>query len=168
MRIYIMLTLCVLFWSGNFVLGRYIHNELEPMQIAMFRWFGVFLVLLPFIIKKRKSITKELKQNFAIITLLSFLGIAMFNTLLYVGLQYTTATNALLINSSVPILIIIFSIIILKTTVTRFQVVGVLFSMFGVIYLALHGNISSLFTLSFGRGDIWVIASSLSWALYSV
>ncbi len=168
MRIYLMLALCVFFWSLNFILGRYIHDELAPIEFATFRWLGVFLVFLPFIIKKHHSITKVLKHNFIILTLLSFLSIAMFNTLLYVGLQYTTATNALLINSSVPILIIIFSAIILKTAVTRLQIVGVLFSMLGVIYLAIHGNIYSLITLSFGRGDIWIIASSLSWALYSV
>ena len=168
MRTYAMLALCVLLWSGNFILGRYIHEELAPIQIAMFRWLGVFIVLVPYLAIKRHSVIYALKGHFGILFLLSLLGIAGFNTLLYVGLHHTTATNALLINSSVPILIILFSVIILKTTITPLQIIGVLCSMSGVIYLALHGNIFSLTTLSFGKGDLWIIASSLTWALYSV
>ena len=163
-----MLSLCVLFWSGNFILGRFIHEELAPLEIAMFRWLGVFILLLPYIFQKRQSIIKTLNTHFFILLILSLLGITGFNTILYVGLSYTSATNALLINSSVPILIILLSMLILKTTITHLQIIGVLISMLGVIYLALHGNLFSLLSLSFGKGDLFVITASLTWALYSV
>lgn len=168
MKIYFMLVLCVLFWSGNFILGRYIKDDLEPIQLGFYRWLGVLIIFLPYLIQKRVIIFKVLKTHTFILLFLSFLGIAFFNTILYVGLQDTTATNALLINSSVPILIILLSMLILKTKVTTWQIAGILFSMVGVIYLAIHGDLNKLLQLTFNKGDIWVIASSLSWALYSV
>ena len=96
-----------------------------------------------------------------VLFLLSFLGITLYNTLVYTGLKLTTATNALIINSSVPIIVLIFSFYILKQSINLKQVLGIL-------YLILQGDIFSIFSLEFNSGDLWIILSSLTWALYSV
>lgn len=167
MKTYFLLVICVAIWSENFVLGRFIRFELEPVELAFFRWLGVSLVFLPQLIKYRLQILHTLKHHFFYIILVSFLGITCFNTFLYIGLRNTTATNALLINSSIPIIIILFSVIILKIKLTKIQLFGVMLSMLGVVYLALNGNFSNLIDLKFNKGDVWVIASSFSWGLYS-
>lgn len=167
-KTYILLAICVAFWSGNFVLGRFIRFELDPIELAFFRWFGVFLIFLPQIIKNYRQIVGVLKKHFLYLTLTSFLGVACFNTFLYIGLQDTTATNALLINSCVPILIIVFSYFILGDKLSNLQIFGVLVSMLGVVFLVLKGDISNLVRLQFNQGDVWIIASSLVWGLYSV
>ncbi len=168
MQIYLLLVLCVLFWSANFVIGRFVAGEIEPIELAFFRWFGVFLMTLPFLVLHVKKLWSTFKAHFGILLVLSFLGIASFNTLLYVGLQYTTATNALLINSSIPILILFFSFAILKKKITPLQVLGIVLSTLGVVFLVLKGEWQTLLVLDFNRGDFWVIGSSLCWALYSV
>lgn len=165
---YVFLVLCVLFWSGNFILGRFIHEDIEPVQLAMYRWLGVLILLLPYLMRQRRAVWRALKGHFWMLLLLSFLGVTSFNTVLYVGLQDTTATNALLINSATPITIVLLSVLILKSKVRPLQVAGILFSMVGVVHLALHGEWERLATLSFGKGDIWVIVASSMWALYSV
>lgn len=165
---YVLLVLCVLFWSGNFILGRFIHEEIAPVQLAMYRWLGVLIVLLPYLVRERKAVFGALKGHFWMLLLLSFLGVTSFNTVLYVGLQDTTATNALLINSATPITIVLLSVVILKSKVRALQVAGILLSMAGVVHLALHGEWERLVTLSFGKGDVWVIVASCMWALYSV
>ncbi|MBN2965286.1 DMT family transporter [Sulfurospirillum sp. T05] len=165
---YVFLVLCVLFWSGNFILGRFIHEDIEPVQLAMYRWLGVLILLLPYLMRQRRAVWGALKGHFWMLLLLSFLGVTSFNTVLYVGLQDTTATNALLINSATPITIVLLSVLILKSKVRPLQVAGILFSMVGVVHLALHGEWERLATLSFGKGDIWVIVASSMWALYSV
>lgn len=168
MKIYAMLVFCVFFWSGNFILGRYIKDDLAPIELAFFRWLGVFIIFLPYIIKRRNEIKKVLKEHLLLMLVFSFLSVAFFNTSLYVGLRDTTATNALLINSSTPIFIIIFSFFILKAKVSNLQILGIIFSVLGVVYLAINGDFKKLFDLNFNKGDTWVIASSISWALYSV
>ncbi|WP_333804573.1 DMT family transporter [Sulfurospirillum sp.] len=168
MQVYVLLVLCVLFWSANFVLGRFVAGAIEPWELAFFRWLGVFVVTLPFLLLHAKKIWGALKNHFGILMLLSALGIAAFNTLLYIGLQKTTATNALLINSSIPIIILFLSFVILKTTISLRQIVGIVLSTLGVVFLVLKGDVQSILMLSFNAGDFWVIASSLCWASYSV
>ena len=123
-KYYIFLVLTVLFWSGNFIFGRLVSNSIEPLQLSFFRWFFVFIILLPYILIHYKNILKVFKKEYLVLLVLATLAISGFNTFLYYGLQTTTATNALLINSSTPIFIIIFSAFIFKTIITKIQFLG--------------------------------------------
>lgn len=168
MKYYVFLVLTVLFWSGNFIAGRYISNQIEPMELSFYRWFFVLVLLLPFIVIKYKNILNIFKKEYFILIVLGALGVAGFNTFLYYGLQTTTATNALLINSSTPIFIIILSAVILKTSMNKIQVSGIVLSTIGVIYLVIKGEINHIFELKFTEGDLWIILACIDWALYSV
>jgi len=167
-KTYFLITLCVLFWSVNFVIGRFIKDDITPLELAFFRWFFVFLMISPILIIRHKNIFNSLKQNFKILTILAVLGITAFNTLLYIGLTDTTSTNALIINSTVPILVLFMSYIILKQKINLYQTTGIIVSTLGVVFLILKADISNIFSLEFNQGDILIIMSSISWALYSV
>ena len=158
----------MLFWSANFIIGRYIHEDVEPVQLALFRWTGVSILVLPILINSFSKIIKTIKSDFLILNILAILGISAFNTILYVGLNYTKATNALLINSFVPIMILVLSFFILKIKIKFIQLLGILLSTFGVVFLILRGEFATLSTLELNYGDIWVLSASFTWALYSV
>lgn len=168
MRTYIFLTLCVLFWAGNFVLGRFIKDDITPYEMAFFRWFFVLIIVSPILIIRFKNIFKIFKQNYLLLLVLAALGITAYNTFLYIALTMTTSTNALMINSTVPILILILSFFILKQKIILHQFWGILLSTFGVSFLILKGDVPNVLSLSFNQGDLWIILSSLSWAFYSV
>ena len=168
MKYYVFLILAVLFWSGNFIFGRYISNSIEPVQLSFFRWFFVLVLFLPYIIINYKNLILGLKKDALLLIVFASFGIAGFNTFLYYGLQTTTATNALLINSSTPIFIIIISSFIFKTEITKIQIIGVFLSTLGVIYLILKGEINHIFELKFNPGDLWIVLAALDWAFYSV
>ena len=168
MKYYIFLVLAVLFWSGNFIFGRLVSSSIEPMQLSFFRWFFVLILLLPYILLHYKNILSVFRKKYILIIIFGALGIAGFNTFLYYGLQTTTATNALLINSSTPIFIIVLSALIFRTTITKLQLSGVLLSTLGVIYLILKGDINHILELKFTVGDLWIIAACIDWALYTV
>lgn len=167
-KIYILLTFAVLFWSGNFVFARFINGEIHPMLLSYLRWVGVLALLSFYILKRRKILLEVFRSSSFIITLLGGLGVAGFNTFLYYGLQDTTATNALLINSSIPIIIVALSGIILKERIDLFQTLGIILSTFGVIFLVIKGDFENLLQLEFNQGDMFILLSSLDWALYSV
>ena len=167
-RIYLLLTLCVLFWSGNFIVGRYINTTIDPVQLAFFRWISVAFFLIPFLIKDFKNIILIFKQNFFILNFLAILSVTGYNTLLYHGLQTTQATNALLLNSIVPVEILLLSFFILKIKIVFKQLLGILLSLLGVLFLVVKGDISLLKTLEFNIGDLWILGAGLTWALYSV
>ena len=168
MKYYIFLILAVLFWSGNFITGRYISSSIEPMQLSFYRWFFVLILLLPYIVINYKNLMRGFKKDSILLVVFGAFGIAGFNTFLYYGLQTTTATNALLINSSTPIFIILISSIIFRTLITKVQFFGVIVSTIGVLYLILKGDINHILELKFTPGDLWIVAAALDWALYSV
>ncbi len=168
MKYYVLVILAVLFWSGNFIFGRYISSDIHPLQLAFYRWFFVLLLLMPYIIMRYKNLIIQFKNHYGILIIQSVLGISGFNTFLYYGLQTTTATNALLINSSIPMIIIVLSAFILKKHVTSLQFFGITLSTLGVIYLVLKGNINNIVEFEFTKGDFWIIAACFDWALYSV
>lgn len=167
-KTYFLIILCVLFWSGNFVIGRFIKDDITPLELSFFRWFFVFLIISPLLIIRHKNILNSFKQNFVILAFLSLLGITSFNTLLYFGLTATTSTNALIINSTVPIWVLLLSYFILKQSINPHQSIGIFLSTFGVVFLILKADISNILNLEFNHGDILIIISSIAWALYSV
>lgn len=168
MKYFIYLTLAVLFWSGNFVFGRMVSSEIQALELAFFRWLFVFLILLPYLIYRFKYIMNIFKKDYIILLIFGVIGVAGFNTFLYLGLQTTTATNALLINSSIPIMIIVLSSLILKTTITKIQSLGIIFSTLGVVFLILKGSIENIINLHFTNGDLWILFACVNWALYTV
>jgi len=168
MKAYIFLIFCVLFWAGNFVLGRFIKDDITPFEMAFFRWLLVLFIVSPLLLLRFQNIYTSFKKNYFILIVLASLGITAYNTFLYMALTTTTSTNALMINSFVPILILILSFFILKQQLIVHQFIGILFSTSGVLFLILKGDISNALSLTFTKGDLLIVLSSLSWAFYSV
>ncbi len=164
---YIILTLTVLFWSGNFIFGRMISNDISPIELSFYRWFSVLILLTPYIILNHKRILKAFIKNPFFLLLLGILGIAGFNTFVYLGLQTSPAINALLINSGIPVVIIILSALIFKTLITKIQILGIILSTLGVFYIIIKGSLDILINLKFTSGDLWIVLACFTWALYS-
>lgn len=165
---YLMLAGSALFWSGNFVIGRAFSSDIPPITISYLRWCTALIVILPFTIKSLISQWPVIKNNFGILVLLGTFGVAGFNTFAYLGLNQTTATNALLINSFIPILIILLSLVMLGTPITKMKLIGILVSTCGVLLLVSRGDVDKLLALEINRGDLWVLLAAFIWAVYSI
>ncbi len=167
-RPYLLLTLAVLFWSGNFILGRAFHTDIPPIALAFWRWLGAALLVtwpaLPYLRRDRQQFI----SHWRVILALSILGIAAFNTLVYTGLHYTEAINAFLIQSLMPVMIVLMSFAIFGERVTRLQGVGILVSLIGAVLIISRGDAGVLRSLSFNHGDLLVIAAMACYAGYSV
>jgi drug/metabolite transporter (DMT)-like permease len=167
-RPYLLLTMAVFFWSGNFILGRAFHNEIPPVALAFWRWVGAaLLVTLPALPHLRRD-RRALLQSWPAILLLSTLGITAFNTLAYSGLQYTEAINAFLLQSLMPVLIVLRSFLIFREKVSRLQSVGILVSLCGAVTIIARGDADILLSLSVNRGDLLVFTAIACYAGYTV
>ena len=163
-----MLTGSVLFWSGNFVLGRAIASEIEPITLAYWRWLIALCLFLPFGLQYLYQDWPVIRAHLRYLLLMSVLGVSCFNTFAYLGLQHTTATNALLINSFIPILIILLSRIKPGVPISPLKILGILVSSVGVVLLVVQGHWQNLLTLSFNQGDLWILGAAFTWAVYSI
>ncbi|MDH5360192.1 MAG: DMT family transporter [Gammaproteobacteria bacterium] len=165
---YLLLTLTALFWSGNFVLARAIHAVIPPMTLSFWRWVIALLLLLPFVAHALKPQWPLLKAQWGRVVLLALTGISGFNSLVYLGTQYTNATNALLINAFIPVLTILISWFFLHMLMGRRQFFGVAISVVGVMVILSRGDWQVFTALSFNRGDLLIFVAAISWALYTV
>lgn len=96
------------------------------------------------------------------------LGVTNFNTMLYLGLQTTTASNSVLLLSVTPLVILFFSWTLLAIPATKLQLLGILVSLAGVIMIISKGELVSVSGFSVVVGDLWILGSVASWGLYSV
>lgn len=165
---YILLTLTALFWAGNFVLGRSMHLVISPIIMAELRWLLALLLISPFLLPKLKKNKALIYQHWPLLTLLSVLSVACFNTFIYLGLTITTATNATILQSMIPIVILLISAFWLKESVSKQQWLGVSISLGGVLLLITQGDLSSLLNYTINQGDIYVLIAVIFWAVYSV
>ena len=102
-----------------------------------------------------------------LVIVLALTGVASFNTLVYIGVYYTTSINASLMNSLTPIFIYILSFIFLKIHVSRFQIIGTIISLLGVLFILSGGSLSNILNFTFNKGDLIVLVAVLGWSIYS-
>lgn len=165
---YIFLTLAALFWAGNFVLARAVHAAVPPIGLAFWRWALVAILVVPWAWKDLKSQWPAMRAHIGLILILGTLSVGAFNTLVYIGVQTTSAVNALMLISAIPMFILALAPILLGNRLVGREILGVAISATGVLVVLTHGHPLMLASLVHHKGNLWVLAGVLSWALYSV
>jgi drug/metabolite transporter (DMT)-like permease len=166
--IWLLAALPPLFWAGNFVLARALHMEITPIALSFWRWAIALLILLPFVHSGLWRQRRLLWRHWPVLTLFAVLGVTNYNTFAYLGLQHTTATNGVLLSSVTPVVIVALSFLLFGVRLRGVQLFGILLSLAGVVLIATEGRPVMLARLELNHGDLWILAASLDWALYSV
>ncbi|WP_441238357.1 DMT family transporter [Bradyrhizobium sp. 930_D9_N1_4] len=164
---YLLLSLSSLFWAGNIVLARHVGAHVPPLTVTTIRWFGVFLILLPFSWPHLKRDWPALRNSLPLMLFLSLVGFAFNNAISYWALQYTEALNALLIQSAGPLFVALWSLALFGVRLTAAQLAGIVISLLGVLVIILHGDFAALASISFNRGDVMFASSLVAFGIYS-
>ena len=164
---YLLLTLTALFWAGNIVLARYVAGHVPPMTLSCVRWIGAFFVLLPFAWPHLRRDWPALRVRLPLMVALSATGFAFNNAVSYWSLQYTEALNALLIQSSGPLFVALWSLLLFGVRLTPAQLAGIAISLAGVLTILLHGDFGALAGIQFNKGDVMFASAIMSFGLYS-
>ena len=164
---YLLLSLTSLCWAGNIVLGRYVAGHVPPVTLSCIRWVGACLILLPFAWPHLRRDWPALRARLPLVLTLSATGFAINNTLSYWGLQFTQALNALLIQSSGPLFVALWSLILFGIRLTGGQLFGIAISLAGVFTIILRGDFAALASVQFNKGDVMVAGALLVFGLYS-
>jgi len=165
---YLLLSLTAFFWSLNWVIGRAIVGHVTPLALTFFRWVIAVGLMFLFAWPEIRSHAPAIRRNWKTIAWLGFWGTGLHNAFAYVGLQYTTATNGVILNSSVPVMIIILGWAVYRDTITRIQSLGVAISLVGVLAILTRGDPSVLASLSLNKGDVIVVVGMVFWAAYTI
>ena len=157
------------FWSGNFFSGKLAFlSDLSPFKLSFFRWILALLILLPFTYAQIIKDLEYYKKNILLMTVISILGVTIFNSFTYISLQTTLVINSTLMASVAPVMMIGFSWLIFRTKTTTLQFTGIILSLLGAFAIILKGNLNNLYNLYFTAGDLWMLGAVVSWCLYSV
>jgi drug/metabolite transporter (DMT)-like permease len=165
---YLLLTLTPLFWACNWIIGRGLSTSIPPMAMTFYRWFFALLMLAPFAWPHLRREWPIVWRNRRVMLLLGIVGVGSHNALAYLGLNYTTAMNGVILNSCIPVMIIVLSWVFLRQRLAHLQLLGVAVSFSGVLAILSQGSVETLARLEVNRGDVFVILSMLLWSIYTI
>jgi drug/metabolite transporter (DMT)-like permease len=164
---WLLLAVAALCWAGNAVIGRAVRFDVPPVALAFWRWTLAFCIVISL---ARPYLARDLpilRRHWGMLLALSLLGVGAFNTMLYRGLQSTTAINAVLLQSAMPLIILLAAFLLFGERPGWRQMAGVAVSLAGVAVIAGRGSATVLAHLRLNPGDMWVLAAVVCYALYS-
>jgi drug/metabolite transporter (DMT)-like permease len=164
----LLLALASLFWGGNWVVGRVLRSAFDPVTLNFLRWSGAAMVLAPFAWRGAVASRAAIGRSAGVLALLALTGVALFQSLVYLGLRTTTAVNAVLLNSSAPMFMLLCSWAIERERVRGRQVAGMLISLAGILVILARGEAANLLRLDLHAGDAWILLAMPVWGVYSV
>jgi drug/metabolite transporter (DMT)-like permease len=165
---YLLLCITALCWAGNAVVGRLAAGHVPPVTLAFLRWTIAFTLVLPFAWKHLVRDWPAIRGKLGVMIVVSVTGIGMFNTLQYWALEHTQALNTLLLQSAGPLIVAVWSLILLGVRLTLAQAIGVLVSLAGVLVILMHGDLTALRNIQFNEGDLIFMVAMVIFSLYSV
>jgi drug/metabolite transporter (DMT)-like permease len=165
---YLLLSVTALCWAGNAIVGRLAAGHIPPVTLSFLRWSLAFLLILPFAWKHLVRDWSAIRARLGIMVVLSITGIGAFNTLQYWALEHTEALNTLLLQSAGPLVVAVWSLILLGVRLTLAQAAGVMLSLSGVLVILLHGDVTTLSNIQFNKGDLIFTVALIIFGLYSV
>lgn len=163
---YFSLIIATLFWGGNFVLGKVLSGSVQPITLTYLRWLPAFLILALLFFRPTLRAIPLFKPRLGVMWGLGLLGVILFPATLYEGLKTTTALNASLYLAISPVLVLLLNRLAFKEQISPIILTGAIISLLGVLWLLMQGELSRLVNLSINKGDLWAIASTVSWAVY--
>jgi drug/metabolite transporter (DMT)-like permease len=164
---YLLLSLTSLFWAGNIVVGRYLAGMVPPFTLSFVRWGGASLLILPLAWRHLAADWPVIRRHIWMMLFLATTGISIYNTLAYYGLRYTQALNGLLLQSSTPLFVAIWSLLLLGVRLTWSQAFGIAVSLIGVFTILTHGDLAALAAIRFNKGDVFFAIALAIFGLYS-
>lgn len=165
---YLMALLATLVWSGNFIVARDLNETYTPVAISFFRWLIACIVILPIAWSSLKRDFHLLVGQWKLMLVLAFLGVTLFNTMIYLAAHSTSALNLSLLAITAPLYVVILNRIIFKEHLTWRQTTGFIVLVIGLITLLTKGELEVLLNLNFNKGDLLMAAAATLFAVYTV
>ena len=164
---YVLLIVATLGWGGNAVAGKLASAGWEPFTLTCIRWLAVVLVILPFAWRHLLADKELIAQRWWFFLFAGGVGMALFNLLMFLALNYTTAINVSIEQASMPVFIILANFIVFSQRVAAWQIVGVVLSIVGVLVTTSNGEPLAIFKNGLNKGDAIMLLGCFFYAVYT-
>lgn len=158
----------MLFFSGNFIVGKLFAGTIPPFTLALLRTLMAFFILLPFCYKQIIANKYLWLTEWRALVAIGTTGLVLFNTCLYFSVNYTTTVNAAIVDALTPAVAALFGFFTLKERLSKIQWFGIILSFLSICFIITKGNLDVLLSLSVNSGDIIMLIGIVFWAIYSI
>jgi drug/metabolite transporter (DMT)-like permease len=165
---YLLLLIAAASFGGNWVAARVVNFEVAPFALSFWRWAVAAVILFPFAAAQLCADAPVIRRNLPMLALFGAIGAGGFTLLGYWGVSYTTAVNATLLNSSLPLFVVPLSWLLLGLTVSGRQLAGLALSLAGVATIVSSGSLQTFARLTLNPGDFLILGGAFLWAVYTV
>jgi drug/metabolite transporter (DMT)-like permease len=165
---YVVLAAMPLFFVSNMIIGRVAIASVDPWTLAFLRWLLACLILTPIAWSGLRDHWAALRADWPLILLLGFIAQWICGGLVYVGLELTSATNATLIYTASPVLVVLLDALRERRPLPVLEGLGVVLGILGIFAIVLKGDFGALAALQFNTGDLAIAAASASFAVYAL
>ena len=165
---YVLLLVAAASFGGNWVAARVVNFEVAPFALSFWRWAIAVVLLFPFALPQLREDATLIRRHWPKLLVFGAVGAGGFTLLGYWGVSYTTAINATLLNSSLPLFVVPLSWLLLGLTVSARQLLGLSLSLGGVLTIVSSGSPRTLAQLKLNPGDFLLLGGAFLWAIYTV
>lgn len=155
-------------WSVNYLVGRMAPGIIAPHMLALLRWTLAGLILAAFAWPELLAKKSSLLKNGWHYLVLGALGMWICGAWVYVGARSTSATNIALIYALSPVFIALVSSVWLRERLGLMQWLGIALAFAGLVHVVIKGQWVALAAVRLVAGDLWILAATVSWTLYSI
>lgn len=155
-------------FSSNIILGRALNTVVEPATLAFYRWSIAAIILLLISARPLWHHRAALLRVLDLLFILGFLGMFICGAVFYAGLQQTTAIKAALIYMASPAIIVVIEVVFRGLRLSATKIAAILAAFIGVVIILVGNASHGLDLFQWQTGDLFCIAASISWALYSI
>lgn len=153
-----------LIYGANYIIAKGVMpDKIGPSAFVFLRILGAGLL---FWFVKSFIKVKINKKDLGILALCGLLGVATNQLLFFHGLNLTSPIDASIIITSIPVMVLVFSALVLKEKITTNKLIGLSIGGLGAVLLVWYGK-SSGGTSSL-LGNIFIFVNACSYALYLV
>src|SRR5215467_9249235 len=159
----IALVLTIVMWGSALVVTKSLLQEMGPFTVGVLRFLIAWVLLAPFAFRQGYRLRLSVRPTFQ---LFGLTGIALYIAMTNLGLVFTSASSAALVQASIPAVTTLLSVLVLKERVSRLQLFGIGLSIAGLLLvtglsLSREGSAPPV-------GNLLVFGSVVAWAVYTV
>jgi len=164
----LMMISAITFWAFAFPFIKIGLEELSFINLTIMRFFIVSCILLAIIVLQSKKFSKLQKKDVVPIFLLGFFGVIVYHLGLNYGEQLVSPSVASLIIATIPIQILILSVIFLKEKITTTKLIGIIVALTGVIIISIWGTKGATFEIKYVTAAVAIFIAAFVGAFYTI
>ena len=154
-------------FATNVLVARLAADWLPPLALTFWRWFFTALLAGALAAGALRSSWPAMKREAPASLLLGAIGMTLCGAAAYLAGEHTSAVNIGLIYAGSPVVMILLAHAFLHEPLGPVRITGIVLCIAGIVAIVARGDVATLRDLAINRGDLWALAGSLGWAIYS-